>query len=82
MFLALGLGAYEVAVFHVITHAFFKACLFLGSGSVIHALRRTRHAQNGWIEKVMTIIYYLLNSNIRNPPFSGFSRKTKSYGSI
>jgi NADH-quinone oxidoreductase subunit L len=38
MFLALGLGAYEVAVFHVITHAFFKACLFLGSGSVIHAL--------------------------------------------
>lgn len=38
MFLALGLGAYEVAVFHVITHAFFKACLFLGSGSVIHAM--------------------------------------------
>lgn len=38
MFLALGLGAYEIAVFHVITHAFFKACLFLGSGSVIHAL--------------------------------------------
>src|SRR5690606_2221563 len=37
MFLALGLGAYEIAVFHVITHAFFKACLFLGSGSVIHA---------------------------------------------
>jgi NADH-quinone oxidoreductase subunit L len=37
MFLALG-WAYEVAVFHVITHAFFKACLFLGSGSVIHAL--------------------------------------------
>lgn len=38
MFLALGLGAYHVAVFHVITHAFFKACLFLGSGSVIHAM--------------------------------------------
>lgn len=38
MFLALGLGAYEIAVFHVITHAFFKACLFLGSGSVIHAM--------------------------------------------
>src|SRR5690554_6505189 len=38
MFLALGLGAYEVAVFHVVTHAFFKACLFLGSGSVIHAM--------------------------------------------
>jgi NADH-quinone oxidoreductase subunit L len=38
MFLALGVGAYAVAIFHVVTHAFFKACLFLGSGSVIHAL--------------------------------------------
>jgi NADH-quinone oxidoreductase subunit L len=38
MFLALGVGAYGVAIFHVLTHAFFKACLFLGAGSVIHAL--------------------------------------------
>ncbi len=38
MFLALGVGAYSVAIFHVYTHAFFKACLFLGAGSVIHAL--------------------------------------------
>jgi len=38
MFVALGVGAYAVAIFHVVTHAFFKACLFLGSGSVIHAL--------------------------------------------
>jgi NADH-quinone oxidoreductase subunit L len=38
MFLALGVGAYGVAVFHVVTHAFFKACLFLGAGSVIHAM--------------------------------------------
>lgn len=38
MFLALGVGAYGVAVFHVYTHAFFKACLFLGAGSVIHAM--------------------------------------------
>jgi NADH-quinone oxidoreductase subunit L len=38
MFLAIGLGAYAAAIFHVFTHAFFKACLFLGSGSVIHAL--------------------------------------------
>jgi NADH-quinone oxidoreductase subunit L len=37
MFLALGLGAYTAAMFHVMTHAFFKALLFLGSGSVIHA---------------------------------------------
>jgi NADH-quinone oxidoreductase subunit L len=38
MFLAIGVGAYGVAIFHVFTHAFFKACLFLGAGSVIHAL--------------------------------------------
>jgi NADH-quinone oxidoreductase subunit L len=38
MFVALGVGAYGVAIFHVFTHAFFKACLFLGAGSVIHAL--------------------------------------------
>ncbi len=38
MFMAVGLGAFSAAIFHVFTHAFFKACLFLGAGSVIHAL--------------------------------------------
>jgi NADH-quinone oxidoreductase subunit L len=38
MFVALGVGAFSAAIFHLFTHAFFKACLFLGSGSVIHAL--------------------------------------------
>jgi NADH-quinone oxidoreductase subunit L len=38
MFLAAGVGAYTAAIFHMVTHAFFKACLFLGSGSVIHGL--------------------------------------------
>ena len=38
MFLAVGVGAYTAAIFHMVTHAFFKACLFLGSGSVIHGL--------------------------------------------
>jgi NADH-quinone oxidoreductase subunit L len=38
MFVAIGVGAYGVAVFHLYTHAFFKACLFLGAGSVIHAM--------------------------------------------
>jgi NADH-quinone oxidoreductase subunit L len=38
MFVAVGVGAYGVAIFHLYTHAFFKACLFLGAGSVIHAL--------------------------------------------
>jgi NADH-quinone oxidoreductase subunit L len=36
MFLAVGVGAFTAAIFHLMTHAFFKACLFLGSGSVIH----------------------------------------------
>jgi len=43
MFLALGIGAYVAAVFHLITHAFFKALLFLGSGSVIHGVEHGAH---------------------------------------
>lgn len=58
MFLALGLGAYKVAVFHVITHAFFKACLFLGSGSVIHALHGEQDMRNmGGLKKAMPITF-------------------------
>lgn len=43
MFMALSAGAYTTAIFHVMTHAFFKACLFLGSGSVIHAMEHYFH---------------------------------------
>ena len=43
MFLAAGVGAFFVAIFHLVTHAFFKACLFLGSGSVIHAMHEVEH---------------------------------------
>lgn len=43
MFLALGAGGFTAAMFHVITHAFFKACLFLGSGSVIHTMEHVEH---------------------------------------
>ena len=58
MFLALGLGAYNVAVFHVITHAFFKACLFLGSGSVIHALHGEQDMRKmGGLRKYMPITF-------------------------
>ena len=58
MFLALGLGAYEVAVFHVITHAFFKACLFLGSGSVIHGLHGEQDMRRmGGLKKAMPITF-------------------------
>ncbi|CAM2773553.1 NADH-quinone oxidoreductase subunit L [Flavobacterium succinicans] len=80
MFLALGLGAYEVAVFHVITHAFFKACLFLGSGSVIHALHGEQDMRNmGGLRKVMpiTFITMLVSSLAISgvPLFSGFFSK-------
>lgn len=43
MFMAAGVGAFFVAIFHVLTHAFFKACLFLGSGSVIHGMHDVKH---------------------------------------
>src|SRR5213594_4126280 len=44
MFLGVGTGAYAAGIFHLVTHAFFKALLFLGSGSVIHALHHAYHA--------------------------------------
>jgi len=47
MFMALGAGAFSTAIFHVMTHAFFKACLFLGSGSVIHAMDHTHAVEDG-----------------------------------
>lgn len=80
MFLALGLGAYEVAVFHVITHAFFKACLFLGSGSVIHALHGEQDMRNmGGLRKVMPITFLtMLISTLAISgifPFAGFWSK-------
>jgi NADH-quinone oxidoreductase subunit L len=80
MFLALGLGAYEVAVFHVITHAFFKACLFLGSGSVIHALHGEQNMRNmGGLRKVMPITFWtMMISTLAISgifPFSGFWSK-------
>src|SRR5690606_5124035 len=44
MVAAVGMGAYVAGVFHLMTHAFFKACLFLGSGAVIHAMHEALHA--------------------------------------
>jgi NADH-quinone oxidoreductase subunit L len=80
MFLALGLGAYEVAVFHVITHAFFKACLFLGSGSVIHALHGEQDMRNmGGLKKIMPITFWtMMISTLAISgifPFAGFWSK-------
>ena len=80
MFLAIGLGAYNIAVFHVITHAFFKACLFLGSGSVIHAMHGEQDMRKmGSLKKFMPITFAtMLISTLAIsgiPPFSGFFSK-------
>lgn len=80
MFLALGVGAYEVAVFHVITHAFFKACLFLGSGSVIHAMGGEQDMRKmGGLKNVMKITYvtfFVSTLSISGIPFfAGFFSK-------
>jgi NADH-quinone oxidoreductase subunit L len=80
MFLALGVGAYSTAVFHVTTHAFFKALLFLGAGSVIHAMGGEQDIRKmGGLKGKMPITYLtflaatLAISGI--PPFSGFFSK-------
>jgi len=59
MIMALGVGAYAFAFFHLITHAFFKACLFLGSGSVIHGMHHEQDIRNmGGLRKKMPLTYY------------------------
>jgi NADH-quinone oxidoreductase subunit L len=80
MFLGLGVGAYTGAVFHVMTHAFFKALLFLGAGSVIHALGGEQDIRKmGGLSKHMRITYatFLIGciAIAGIPPFSGFFSK-------
>ena len=80
MFLGLGVGAYTGAVFHVMTHAFFKALLFLGAGSVIHAMGGEQDMRNmGGLKKYMSITHltFLLGciAIAGIPPFSGFFSK-------
>lgn len=80
MFLALGVGAYTTAVFHVMTHAFFKALLFLGSGSVIHAMGGEQDIRRmGGLSKHMRIthITFLIGclAIAGIPGFSGFFSK-------
>ncbi|MBK8947088.1 MAG: NADH-quinone oxidoreductase subunit L [Ignavibacteriae bacterium] len=80
MVMALGVGAYTFAFFHLVTHAFFKACLFLGSGSVIHAMHHEQDIREmGGLKKKMPITYFtflistLAISGV--PLFSGFLSK-------
>ena len=80
MFLAIGSGAYVAAIFHMVTHAFFKALLFLGSGSVIHGMHHEQDMRRmGALRKVMPvtgftfIIGWLAIAGV--PPFAGFWSK-------
>jgi NADH-quinone oxidoreductase subunit L len=80
MFLGLGVGAYTGAVFHVMTHAFFKALLFLGAGSVIHAMHHEQDiTKMGGLKSKLPIthITFLLGclAIAGVPPFSGFFSK-------
>jgi NADH-quinone oxidoreductase subunit L len=80
MFLAIGTGAYVAAIFHMITHAFFKALLFLGSGSVIHGMDNDQDMRHyGGLRKFLPItsitfiIGWLAIAGV--PPFAGFWSK-------
>ena len=80
MFLGLGVGAYTGAVFHVMTHAFFKALLFLGAGSVIHAMGGEQDMRKmGGLRKKLPVTHatFLIGciAIAGIPPFSGFFSK-------
>ncbi|HTM08301.1 MAG TPA: NADH-quinone oxidoreductase subunit L [Verrucomicrobiae bacterium] len=82
MFLAAGVGAFGAAVFHLFTHAFFKACLFLGAGSVIHAMGGEQDMRNmGGLRRGLPITYWtyliagLALAGI--PPTAGFFSKDR-----
>jgi NADH-quinone oxidoreductase subunit L len=85
MFLAAGVGAYTSAIFHVMTHAFFKALLFLGSGSVIHAMGGEQDMRKmGGLRKHLPVTYWtflvgtLAIAGV--PLFSGFFSKDQILG--
>ncbi len=80
MFLAVGVGAFVPALFHLMTHAFFKALMFLGSGSVIHAMHEEQDIRKmGGLKKYMPITHFtfLLGwlAIIGVPPLAGFFSK-------
>ncbi|MCU0233894.1 MAG: NADH-quinone oxidoreductase subunit L [Thermoanaerobaculales bacterium] len=80
MFLAAGVGAYIAAIFHVVTHAFFKACLFLGSGSVIHACggEQDMRKMGGLRKHMPTTFWTFVAATVAIagiPPLAGFVSK-------
>ncbi|OGL59386.1 MAG: hypothetical protein A3I72_10925 [Candidatus Tectomicrobia bacterium RIFCSPLOWO2_02_FULL_70_19] len=85
MFMAMGVGAFASGIFHLMTHAFFKGLLFLGAGSVIHALHHAPAAQQqdmrymGGLRSKMPVTYWCLVAAALAlagvPPFAGFWSK-------
>ena len=80
MFVAMGVGAYSAGIFHLVTHAFFKACLFLGAGSVIHAMHHEQDMRRmGGLRSRMPVTFttFLVSGLALAglPPFSGFFSK-------
>ena len=97
MFVGVGVGAYAAGVFHLVTHAFFKALLFLGSGSVIYAMHQAYHhtgnhddAQDmrnmGGLRQYMPVTFALMwiatLAIAGIPPFAGFFSKDEILGSV
>jgi NADH-quinone oxidoreductase subunit L len=95
MFAAVGMGAYTAGVFHLMTHAFFKACLFLGSGAVIHAMHHALHSTHnpadaqdmrnmGGLRKYLPVTFLTMGIATLAisgvPPFAGFFSKDEIIG--
>ena len=80
MFIGIGVGGYAAAVFHLMTHAFFKACLFLGAGSVIHAMHHEQDMRKmGGLKQWMPLTFITFFISVLAiagfPPFAGFFSK-------
>ena len=80
MFIGVGVGGYAAAVFHLMTHAFFKACLFLGAGSVIHAMHHEQDMRKMgglkvWMPVTFITFFISVLAIAGFPPFAGFFSK-------
>jgi NADH-quinone oxidoreductase subunit L len=80
MFIGVGVGGYAAAIFHLMTHAFFKACLFLGSGSVIHAMHHEQDMRKmGGLRQYLPVTFVTFFISVLAiagfPPFAGFFSK-------
>src|SRR5690606_19004640 len=95
MVAGVGMGAYVAGIFHLMTHAFFKACLFLGSGAVIHAMHEALHATHsqadaqdmrnmGGLRKYLPVTFVTMGiatlAIAGIPPFAGFFSKDEIVG--